>query len=173
MVVASLVSGYVREDSGARALPSSLACRGGWNLPARVRVLYRFRPALRHSAAKCPMRPLRALLLLSLVLLSSACMGYRLMRPEEIEIPDYTPRAVAMPAQCEGLIARVAERGMTGLGASDSQMVLFCQQQQLIRAQEEEAADRKIEAHARAADFALHLATVAIGTTIAVLAWLF
>jgi hypothetical protein len=122
-----------------------------------------------------PMRSLPALpLLLALVLLSGGCMGYRLMRPEEIEIPDYSPRPVAVPAACDTLINRVAERAAAGgMSEGEGRIVSFCQQQQLIRAQEEEAADRKIEAHARAADFALHLATVVIGTTIAVLAWVF
>jgi hypothetical protein len=119
------------------------------------------------------MRTLRALPLLALTLLSSGCYGYRLMQPEEIPIPNYTPRAVAIPAECEGLIARVAERGMTGMGDADARMVLFCQQQQLIRSQEEQAAERKIEAHARAAEFALHVTTLVLTGTIAILAWVF
>ncbi len=120
------------------------------------------------------MRSLRDLALLtSVLLLSSGCFGYRLMRPEEIEIPNYTPRPVVVPAECEGMIARVAERGMTGMSEADARMVLFCQQQQIIRAQEEEVAEKRIEAHARAADFALSVVTVALGATFAVLAWLF
>jgi hypothetical protein len=120
------------------------------------------------------MRSLRALSLLSsLVLLSSGCFGYRLMQPEEIPVPNYTPRPVAIPAECEGMIARVAERGMTGMSDADGRMVLFCQQQMMLRAHEEEAAEKKLEAHARAADLALHIGTVIVGTTIAVLAWLF
>lgn len=120
------------------------------------------------------MRSLRALsLLVTLTLPTTGCFGYRLMRPEEIPIPTYTPRPVAMPAQCEGLIARVAERGMTGMSETDSRMVLFCQQQMMLRAQEEEVAEKRIEAHARAADFALRVTTVVIGATVAVLAWLF
>jgi hypothetical protein len=120
------------------------------------------------------MRSLRALSLLSsLTLLLSGCFGYRLMRPEEIPVPNYTPRPVVIPAECEGMIARVAERGMTGMSENDSRMVLFCQQQQMLRAQEEEAAEKKLEAHARAAGLALQVTTVVIGATIAVLAWLF
>ena len=120
------------------------------------------------------MRSLRALsLLASLTILSSGCFGYRLMQPEEIPVPDYTPRPVVIPAECEGMIARVAERGMAGMSENDSRMVLFCQQQQMLRAQEEEAAEKKLEAHARAAGLALQVATVVIGATIAVLAWLF
>ena len=119
------------------------------------------------------MRPIRALsLVLGLSLLSSGCFGYRLMRPEEIELPRYTPREVPMPAECEGMIARVAERGMAGMSENDSRMVLFCQQQMMIRAEEEELVERRIEAHARAADFALHAATVVLTATIAVVGWL-
>ena len=118
------------------------------------------------------MRSLRLLPLLGLLLLTSGCFGYRLMRPEEIELPTYTPRVVAIPAQCEGMIARVAERGMVGMSDSDSKMVLFCQQQMMIRADEEELVERRIEAHARAADFALHAATVVLTATIAVVGWL-
>ena len=95
------------------------------------------------------------------------------MKPEEIELPRYTPRDVPIPAECEGMIAQVAQRGMSGLSDSDSRMVLFCQQQQMIRAEEEEVVERRIEAHARAADFALHVATVVVTATIAVLAWAF
>lgn len=120
------------------------------------------------------MRSLRALsLLASLTILSSGCYGYRLMRPEEIPVPDYTPRPVVIPAECDAMITRVAQRGMTGMSENDSRMVLFCQQQQMLRAQEQEAAEKKLEAHARAADLALHVATVVVGGTIALLAWLF
>ena len=120
------------------------------------------------------MRTLRALsALLSLALLSSGCFGYRLMRPEELPIPDYTPRPVAVPAECERLIALVAERGMAGVSESDSRMVIFCQQQMIIRGQEEEVAEKRIEAHARAADFGLHVLTAVLTATIAVVAWVF
>lgn len=120
------------------------------------------------------MRSLRALSTLALLLFfTTGCFGYRLMRPEEIPIPSYTPRPVTVPAECEGLIARVAERGMTGVSEADSRMVLFCQQQMLLRAREEEVAEKRIEAHARAAHFALQVTTVVVGATVAVLAWLF
>jgi hypothetical protein len=120
------------------------------------------------------MRPIRALpALVALALLSSGCFGYRLMRPEEIELPRYTPRDVPIPAECEGMILQAAQRGMAGMSESDARMVLFCQQQQIIRADEEEVVERRIEAHARAADFALHVATVVVTATIAVLAWAF
>ena len=131
-------------------------------------------PSFGPLSLRRPMRPLRALpALLALALLSSGCFGYRLMRPEELPIPNYSPRPVAVPAECEGLIARVAERGMAGLSDPDSRMVLFCQQQMIIRGQEEEVAEKRIEAHARAADFGLHVVTTVLTATIAVVAWLF
>jgi hypothetical protein len=52
-------------------------------------------------------------------------------------------------------------------------MVSFCQHQQLLRAQEEEAASRKLEAHARTAGVVLQAATLVLGATIAVLTWVF
>lgn len=120
------------------------------------------------------MRPLRLLpLVLGLSLLASGCFGYRLMRPEEIELPTYTPRVVPIPAECEGLIVQAAERGFAGMSESNARMVLFCQQQMLLRGQEEEVAEKRIEAHARAADFALHAVTTVLTATIAVVAWLF
>jgi hypothetical protein len=120
------------------------------------------------------MRPIRALpALVALALLSSGCFGYRLMRPEEIDLPNYQPRPVVVPAECEGMILQVAERGMTGMSDADARMVLFCQQQMMLRGQEEEVAEKRIEAHARAADFALHAVTTVLTATIAVVAWLF
>jgi hypothetical protein len=120
------------------------------------------------------MRPLRVLpALLAVSLLSTGCFGYRLMRPEEIEIPNYDPRPVAIPAECETLITRAAERGMANMTEGEARMVDFCQQQHVIRAQEEETAARRLDAHARAADFALHLTVTLITATVAILAWVF
>ena len=113
---------------------------------------------------------LPGLLLLSLA--TSGCYGYRLMRPEEIPIPDYSARVVVVPADCERLISR-ATGGIGSMSEGDARMVIFCQQQQIIRAQEEEVAARRLEAHADAANFALRVATVVVGATIATLAWLF
>ena len=120
------------------------------------------------------MRPMRALtLLLAVTLLSTGCFGYRLMRPEEIEIPNYEPRVVVIPAECETLISRAAARGMTDFNEREARMVDFCQQQQIIRSAEEEAAAKRLDAHARAADFALHVTTTVITAAIALLAWVF
>lgn len=104
----------------------------------------------------------------------SGCFGYAIVRPGEITMPSYEPRAVAVPPECEALLARAATPGALGqLSESDARTVSFCQHQQLIRAQEEETAARKLEAHSSAARFALQAATVVIGTTVALLAWVF
>ena len=119
------------------------------------------------------MRFLRLLCLPALVLLSSGCFGYRLIRPEEVPVPSYEPRPVAVPAECEALLQRAARDGLGRLSETEARTVSFCQGQQLLRAQEEEAASRKLEAHASAASLALNVATVAIGALVAVLAWAF
>lgn len=120
------------------------------------------------------MRSTAKLLLLGALLASSSgCFGYRLVRPEEIEVPSYEPRPVAIPATCDVLIERAATEGMRGLQEAEARMVAFCQQQQLIRAQEEETAARKLEAHTEVASFALRATVVAVGALAAVLAWVF
>lgn len=111
--------------------------------------------------------------LVSLMLVASACGPYRLMRPDEITIPDYSPRPVLVPATCDTLITRAANVGMARFTDNEAREVDFCQQQQLIRSQEEEAASRKIEAHAEAANFALRLTVVTVGAIIGIIAWLF
>lgn len=123
-----------------------------------------------HSAAMRTLRAFSALAFLSVM--ASGCYGYRLMRPEEIPIPDYSARVVVVPEDCERLIAR-ATGGIGSMSEGDGRMVLFCQQQQIVRAQEEELALKRLEAHAETANFALRVATVVVGATIAILAWLF
>lgn len=118
------------------------------------------------------MLPLRILLLVLLPALGG-CFGYRLVRPEEIEVPSYEPREVLIPVECDALIRRAATEGAGSLTQGEANTLDFCQHQQLIRAQEEEAASRKLEAHAAAAGFALQVTTVVIGATVAVIAWLF
>lgn len=112
-------------------------------------------------------------LALALGLPASGCFGYRVIRPEEIEVPSYEPRVVAIPARCDTLIARAAAGGTERMADGEVAMVDFCQNQQIIRSQEEEAVARKLEAHAEAASFALRLTTVVVGGLIAVLAWAF
>ena len=111
--------------------------------------------------------------LVALMLLLSGCGPYRMMRPDEITIPDYAPRPVLVPATCDSLITRAATLGMARFSDNEAREVDFCQQQHLVRAQEEEAASKKIEAHAEAANFALRLTVVTLGALIGVLAWLF
>ena len=116
---------------------------------------------------------LRVLCLLVLLLPAGGCFGYRLIRPDEVPVPSYEPRPVAVPGECEALLRRAAAEGVARLSEAEARTVSFCQGQQLIRAQEEEAASRKLEAHASAASLALNVATVVVGGLIAVLAWVF
>src|SRR5688500_15188140 len=104
---------------------------------------------------------------LSLVLAASlsACAGQT--------VPSYDPRPVAIPAECDSLIQRAASEGMASLSETEVRTVSFCQHQQLVRAAEEEAAARKLDAHARTAGLALQVGTVVVGATIALLAWVF
>jgi hypothetical protein len=113
-----------------------------------------------------------AVLLLGVMALSG-CSQYRLASLQDVEIPNYDPRPVVIPESCEGLIARVAAEGMTRLSEAESREALFCQGQMLIRAQEEEAASRRLEAHAEAARFGLQVVTVTITALVAILAWVF
>ncbi|MEW5927153.1 MAG: hypothetical protein AB1941_06705 [Gemmatimonadota bacterium] len=119
------------------------------------------------------MRILRLICLSALVLFSSGCLGYRLIRPDEVPVPSYEPRPVAIPAECDALLQRAARDGLGRLSETEARTVSFCQGQQLLRAQEEESASRKLEAHASAASLALNVTTVVLGALIAVLAWAF
>jgi len=110
---------------------------------------------------------------LALALPLSSCSGYRLIRADDIEIPSYEPREVPIPASCDPLIRRAAERGLADFTESEVRELNFCQQQYVIRAQEEEAASEKLEAHADAANFALNVATVAISVLAVIVAWAF
>lgn len=115
----------------------------------------------------------RSLVVLVLLVATSGCFGYRLVRPDEIEVPSYTPREVLIPAECESLIQRAATGSASRMSQAEANTLSFCQHQQLIRAQEEEAVARKLEAHAAAAGFALQVTTVAVGALVAVLTWIF
>lgn len=106
-----------------------------------------------------------------LIVTTTGCFGYRVVRPDEIEIPSYEPREVLIPERCDVLIRRAGTAGTETMSEEQVAMVSFCQNQQLIRAQEEEAVARKLEAHAEAASFALRLTTVVVGSLIAVIAW--
>jgi hypothetical protein len=101
------------------------------------------------------------------------CSQYRLASLDDVELPSYEPRPVIMPASCDSLIARVAAVGMQRVTEVESREALFCQQQQIIRAQEEEAASKRLEAHAEAARFVFTVATTVITGLIATLAFIF
>jgi hypothetical protein len=109
--------------------------------------------------------PSRLLPALALATAASACA------PQGM--PSYEPRPVAIPVECDPLIARAAGEGLAAMSEAEARMVSFCQHQQLVRAAEEEAAARKLDAHARTAGLALQVGTVVVGATIAVLAWVF
>lgn len=103
---------------------------------------------------------------------ATGCMGYRVIRPDEIDVPTYEPREVLVPDRCDTLIQRAATGGTEVMRPEEVDMIGFCQGQQILRAQEEEAAARKLEAHAEAASFALRLTTVVVGGLIAIIAWI-
>lgn len=115
----------------------------------------------------------RPLVVLVLILMSSGCMGYRLVPLDEVQMPSYEPREVLIPAECPALIERAATDGVASLTETENRTVAFCQQQQVLRSLEEEAAARKLESHATAARFALQLTTVVVGGLIVFLGWLF
>jgi hypothetical protein len=102
----------------------------------------------------------------------AACAQYQLAMPP-LEMPNYEPRVVDVPATCDPLIARAATQGMSLFTETEAREVLFCQQQQIIRTQEEEAAAKRLEAHAEAARFGLQVITVLLTATVAILAWVF
>jgi hypothetical protein len=111
--------------------------------------------------------------LLLLLLAASGCTQYRLASLQDMEIPTYEPRVVVVPPQCDALIHRAATEGMSRFTEAETREVLFCQQQQIIRTQEEEAAAKRLEAHAAAARFAIQTATFLLTGTFALLAWIF
>jgi hypothetical protein len=114
---------------------------------------------------------LRMFTLLLLPLLLNGCMGYGLVRMDEMEMPSYEPRPVVVPTECTGLIERAARQGLAGMTEHESRTVAFCQQQQILRALEDEAAARRLESHAAAARFALQLTTVVIGALVVIIGW--
>jgi len=103
----------------------------------------------------------------------SACAQYRMASLQDVEIPNYDPRFVLVPDTCEPLILRAGTEGMARMTEAERSETLYCQQQMLIRAQEEEAASKRLESHAEAARFVLQTATVVFTGLVAVLAWVF
>jgi len=114
------------------------------------------------------MRHIRRPAVAAAAVLLSACQT-----PRAVQVPSYEPRAVAVPAECDTLVQRAAASGAAQLTEAEFRTLSFCQHQQLIRAQEEEAAARRLEAHARTAGLALQVVTVVVGATIAILTWVF
>ena len=110
--------------------------------------------------------------MLFLVLTLSGCGGYSLVNIGEMEMPSYEPREVLVPAECAGLIERAATEGVAALSEPESRTLAFCQQQQVIRSLEAEAAARKLESHAAAARFVLQFTTVVVGGLIVAIGWL-
>jgi hypothetical protein len=112
-------------------------------------------------------------LALLLVLVMGGCTQYRLASFQDMEIPTYEPRVVIVPPTCDALIHRAATEGMSRFSETEAREVIFCQQQQIIRTQEEEAAAKRLEAHASAARFVIQTATFAVTSLVAILAWVF
>jgi hypothetical protein len=117
------------------------------------------------------LRTITILLLVATV--TGGCAQYRVASLQDVDIPNYEPRPVLVPATCEGLIQRAATDGMRNFTEAETREVLFCQQQMIIRTQEEEAAAKRLEAHAAAARFGLQMATFVITGVVAILAWVF
>ena len=116
---------------------------------------------------------LRTATVLIALLAISGCSRYTLANLDQVELPSYEPRPVPLPASCDSLIARVASLGMEGVTELESRETLFCQQQMIIRAQEEEAASKRLEAHAEAGRFALQMVTFVVTGLVATLAFIF
>ena len=57
-----------------------------------------------------------ATVLLLLVTTLAACSQYRMASLQDVEIPNYEPRPVAVPASCEAIIARAAESSRRSAG---------------------------------------------------------
>ena len=111
--------------------------------------------------------------LVLVALATGSCAQYRLASLQDVEIPNYEPRPVAVPATCEPLIERAARDGMQNFTETEAREVLFCQQQQIIRTQEEEAAAKRLESHAEAARFVPQMVALVATGTVAVLTWVF
>lgn len=74
---------------------------------------------------------------LLLLLLLSACA------------PSFSPRPVVIPPDCEPVMQRLAEQGRGAFDERTAEYAAFCQQQHLLRAEEEQAALARLEAEER------------------------
>jgi hypothetical protein len=53
--------------------------------------------------------------------------------------PQYQPRQVPIPADCDVLLRNATEEGVRSLSEAELKQLQFCQQQHLLRAEEEQA----------------------------------
>ena len=60
-------------------------------------------------------------------------------------LPAYQPRDIPVPAGCAQLERRAVEQGLDSLSEREFQELEFCQQQQMLRAQEEQAAYARMQ----------------------------
>jgi hypothetical protein len=120
------------------------------------------------------MRKVRSVLVLTtLATTLGGCAGYQLVRVDPDRLPSYEPRHVPIPESCELLLERAAGGAVPHFNEGEARELIYCQQQQMIRAQEEEAAARKLEAHAAAASFVLRLTVAVVSGLVALLVWVF
>lgn len=63
--------------------------------------------------------------------------------------PRYLPRHVPVPSTCEPLLEQATAEGVDSLDEAQLRQLEFCQQQQLLRAEEEQAAFARYEAGRR------------------------
>lgn len=61
----------------------------------------------------------------------------------------YEPRHVPVPSTCEPLLEQATAEGVDSLNEAQLRQLAFCQQQQLLRAEEEQAAFSRYEARRR------------------------
>lgn len=84
--------------------------------------------------------------------------------------PRYQPREVLIPQTCEPLIRRAAEQGVDALSERERRELAFCQQQFLLRAEEEQAAYARSQAERERSAFLaslLYAAAVAVSVIVA------
>lgn len=63
--------------------------------------------------------------------------------------PRYQPRHVPVPSTCEPLLQQATADGLSSLDEAELRQLAFCQEQQLLRAEEEQAAFARFEAGRR------------------------
>jgi hypothetical protein len=78
--------------------------------------------------------------------------------------PSYQPRSVPVPAECEQILRNAAEIGpeRVAADAAEFRRVAFCQQQQSLKAAEEQAAHARMQARAQQTAYWLSLGSAAV-----------